>query len=96
VYTRNDGMTELRIEGYSRVKTITNWLLPYLKFKTFQAEQMLKAIKTMQRKNYSIKDFLTVVKIADKISQANNAPKQRKHNYKSIKIDLLRRKLISL
>ena len=96
VYTRNDGMTELRIEGHQRVKTIVTWLLPYLRFKKFQARQMLKSIKILQSKNYSIKGLLSVVKIADNISKANNAPRQRKHNFKSIKADLLNRGLISL
>ncbi len=96
VYTRNDGMTELRIEGHQRVKTIITWLKPYLRFKKFQAKQILKAIKILQSKNYSIEDLLSVVKIADKISKANNAPRLRKHNYKSVRADLLSRRLISL
>jgi len=35
---RNDGMTELRINGYAQVKKILESLSPYLKFKKIQAK----------------------------------------------------------
>ena len=39
---RNDGMTELRINGYARVNLLLRNLLPYLKFKKIQAKALYK------------------------------------------------------
>ena len=96
VYNRNDGMTELRIEGYQRVKTLLIWLLPYLRFKQYQAKKLLEAIRIVQNKSFSAKDLLKVCMIADYISNANNAPRQRKNKFSSVKKDLLNQGLISL
>lgn len=41
---RNDGMTELRINGFKQIKDTLSLLLPYLKFKKKQAEAILKAV----------------------------------------------------
>ncbi len=41
---RNDGMTELRINGFKQTKDSLSLLLPFLKFKKKQAEVILKAI----------------------------------------------------
>lgn len=96
VYDRNDGMTEFRIEGHQRVKTLLTWFLPYLRFKQYQAKMLLEAIRIVQRKSFSAKDLLEVCKIADQVSKANNAPRQRLNRYDSVKLDLLRQGLISL
>ena len=40
---RNDGMTELRINGYQQVLEILKRLMPYLKFKKPQAGAIVKA-----------------------------------------------------
>lgn len=45
---RNDGITELRINGFQTVRKILNRLLPYIKFKKDQVEIMLKAIKLIE------------------------------------------------
>lgn len=50
VYTRNDHICELRIEGFSRVFDILNSLKPYLRFKKKQARVMLKVIPRLQQK----------------------------------------------
>ncbi len=44
---RNDGMTELRINGYVQVRNILESLLPFIRFKKIQAETMLKIAKTL-------------------------------------------------
>jgi hypothetical protein len=44
---RNDGMTELRINGFKRVKSILTDLLPYLRFKQPQAKTILEAIEIL-------------------------------------------------
>lgn len=43
IYRRNDGMTELRINGHERVRDILVVLLPFLKFKKKQAEAIIKS-----------------------------------------------------
>jgi len=40
---RNDGMTELRINGHERVRSILVGLLPFLKFKRKQAKVIIKS-----------------------------------------------------
>ena len=40
---RNDGMTELRINGHERVRNILKSLLPFLKFKKKQAKMIIKS-----------------------------------------------------
>ena len=45
---RNDGMTELRINGYKQVQGILIKLSPFLKFKKKQAGYILAAAKLLQ------------------------------------------------
>src|SRR3989344_7632399 len=40
---RNDGITELRINGFKQVRDILKNLLPFIKFKKNQAEALYKA-----------------------------------------------------
>ena len=40
---RNDGITELRINGYKQIREIMRHLLPYIRFKKYQAIVLLKA-----------------------------------------------------
>lgn len=46
---RNDGMTELRINGYQQVRRILDQLLPYLRFKKPQAQVIIKACKILEK-----------------------------------------------
>jgi hypothetical protein len=46
---RNDGMTELRINGFKRVESILQDLLPYLRFKHPQALIMLEATELLSK-----------------------------------------------
>jgi len=38
---RNDGMTELRINGYSKISFVLSELIPFIKFKRIQAQALL-------------------------------------------------------
>ncbi len=49
---RNDGMSELRINGYLRVKTVLELLVPYLKFKKVQAEAILESTRLLCEKKF--------------------------------------------
>ena len=48
---RNDGMTELRINGYKQVRNILSLLHPYLKFKKNQVTHIFRALQIVERKN---------------------------------------------
>ena len=52
---RNDGMTELRINGFLQIRDILKILLPYIQFKKIQAEALLKACSLLAKK--SLIDF---------------------------------------
>ncbi|OGF81201.1 hypothetical protein A2930_00380 [Candidatus Giovannonibacteria bacterium RIFCSPLOWO2_01_FULL_45_34] len=48
---RNDGMTELRINGYRQIHDILKILLPFIQFKRVQAEALLKASALLAKKS---------------------------------------------
>ena len=50
VYTRNDHISELRIEGFEKVLNILKLLSPYLRFKRKQASLLLELIPKLQQK----------------------------------------------
>ncbi|MBI3573726.1 LAGLIDADG family homing endonuclease [Candidatus Kaiserbacteria bacterium] len=50
---RNDGMTELRINGFAQVARVIADLLPYIRFKKIQARALLKACTLLQKKRLS-------------------------------------------
>jgi len=70
IIKRNDGMTELRINGYSRVMNILKALVLYVKFKKLQCKALLKACKILSNVKYkklnqkhlkNIIDFILVI-----------------------------------
>ena len=46
---RNDGMTELRVNGFKQVRNILKTLLPYIRFKKAQAKALYKAAEILSR-----------------------------------------------
>ena len=48
---RNDGMTELRINGYEQVGKILQNLYPYLKFKKEQVKYLFRALDILKKKH---------------------------------------------
>lgn len=44
---RNDGMTELRINGFKQVRNILNLLLPYIRFKKLQGDALKNACEIL-------------------------------------------------
>jgi hypothetical protein len=48
---RNDGITELRINGYRRTKQILESLYPYIQFKKKQINYYFKTLKILDNKN---------------------------------------------
>ena len=49
---RNDGMTELRINGFEQTKTILESLMPYIRFKQHQALALYKAASMLSSKRF--------------------------------------------
>ena len=49
IYTRNDHISELRVEGFEKVFKILKSLQPYLRFKRKQTRLMLKLIPKLQQ-----------------------------------------------
>ena len=47
---RNDGMSELRINGVAQIKNILKQLLPYIRFKKQQAVALYKAADILESK----------------------------------------------
>ena len=66
-HQRNDGMSELRINGYVSVKNILDLLVPFIRFKKIQAEALFEACTILSSKKYKLLDREQKVKLADLI-----------------------------
>ena len=71
---RNDGMSELRINGFDQIRSILVDLLPFIRFKKIQAKALLKATDMLSRKTLSTLNRKELLKIIDcmMIIQHNN------------------------
>jgi len=47
---RNDGMTELRINGFAQVRNILLVLQPYIRFKKTQSQALIRACELLEQK----------------------------------------------
>jgi len=56
VYTRNDHICELRIEGFKRVFEVLELLRPHLRLKCKQADLLIELIPKLQQKELTKKD----------------------------------------
>ncbi len=74
---RNDGMTELRINGYERVQEILRSLYPYLKFKREQTRHLFRALALLNRKK--VRDLTS----REKLQIVNALVSARKETYQS-------------
>ncbi|MBI2062729.1 MAG: LAGLIDADG family homing endonuclease [Candidatus Yanofskybacteria bacterium] len=74
---RDDGMSELRINGFKQVKDIIKNLLPFIKFKKNQANAIYEATSMMSSKILSRLTKQELLKIVDLMLII------QKHNYKS-------------
>ena len=78
---RNDGMTEVRINGFSQVRGILEMLLPYIRFKRVQARALLKACLMLEKqtlRTLSQRDIRTIVDLILLIQQENYMSKGRR------------------
>ena len=78
---RNDGMTELRIQGFSQVREVLEMLFPYLRFKKIQARALLKACNVLEKqtlRTMTSKDMRLIVDLILLIQSENYMSKGRK------------------
>ena len=81
VSRRNDGMTELRINGFEQVRIILKSLLPFIRLKRNQAESLYKATDILSRKSMtqlSRQELLKIVNCVVEIQNNNYATKHKK------------------
>jgi hypothetical protein len=90
---RNDGMSELRIDGYKRVEMVLEMLAPYVRFKRVQVAVMLEALDKLKSMQLP-QDFLEVCWLADRLSEANYMSR-RKYTSETVKTVLCEKGLLS-
>jgi hypothetical protein len=87
---RNDGITELRINGYLQTKNILEVLLPYIRFKNIQARAMHEAASMMCRKRYlrklDVMDKRKLLKCILNVQKSNYITKRKKTEQELSKI----------
>lgn len=87
---RNDGITELRINGYLQTKNILGALLPYIRFKNIQARAMYEAASMMCDKRYLRKlnavDKRKLLKYILDVQKSNYIAKRKKTEQELSKI----------
>ena len=77
---RNDGMTELRINGYKQIKNILKSLMPFVKFKKDQARVLYKAADLLDKKGRLLekKDLLKLADLIIIIQKNNYITRKKK------------------
>ena len=89
VSRRNDGMTELRINGFIQTRNILKSLLPFLRFKKNQAQAFYKAADLLSKKRSSCltrSELLRLVKYIIVIQSNNYMTKRKKTKEELLKI----------
>ncbi len=64
---RNDGMSELRIQGFDSVQEVLQRLRPFLRFKKIQAKALSQACKILLSDRYRATDHKQLSKLVDLI-----------------------------
>ena len=67
VSRRNDGMTELRVNGYEQIRNILKSLLPYVQFKKLQAHALLQACGILSNTKFQKLTKKQLTKLVDLI-----------------------------
>jgi len=78
---RNDGMTELRINGYEQVRNILKALTPYIRFKKLQAHALIQACEVLSSTKFNEltkKQLMKLVDIILVIQGENYVTKKKK------------------
>ena len=90
VSRRNDGMTELRINGYKQVKDILQSLIPFIKFKKEQARALFEASTILFSKKNNLLNKKDLQKLVEHILiiQNNNYVTKKKKTMQDL-LDIL-------
>ncbi len=88
VSRRNDGMSELRINGFSTVKSILVSLKPYIRFKKVQVDAMIAACIIFDTKirMLSKEQLLSIVNLVLMIQNENYSAHRKKSKEELLKI----------
>ena len=74
VSKRNDGMSELRINGFTQVRKILVSLQPFIRFKKKQTSALIKACQLLEKKSFaalSDTQLKAIIDLAFAIKNAN-------------------------
>ncbi len=80
---RNDGMSELRINGFAQVHNILQDLIPFIRFKKKQASALCESAELLSKKKIrelSQSDLARLVKYISVIQSENYSTKSKKTN----------------
>jgi len=69
---RNDGMSELRINGYKTVQEILENLIEHIKFKKIQATSLLESCRILSSTKFNMLDRKQLTKLVDLILVIQN------------------------
>ena len=83
---RNDGMTELRINGFKQIRDILKSLLPSIRFKRKQANALYKASSLLTKKKLKKKDLKRLMNYIIVIQENNYIAKRKKTKKELLKI----------
>ena len=84
---RNDGMSELRINGFKQVQSIIKNLLPFIKFKKEQAKNMYRALDILIKNNkLTNSQWRKLVDCILRIQEQNYVTKKKKTKKELYKI----------
>ena len=86
---RNDGMTELRINGYRQVKDILVKLLPYVQFKKLQAMALYSAVdilSTAKRGEFDKEKLIKLIDLMLVIQAENYVTRKKKSRSELLKV----------
>ena len=89
IFKRNDGITELRINGFSQAFWILSNLSPFLKFKKIQAKAIMKAAGLLMKKKSAAltkMDLRKLISCIILVQNENYATKRKKTKEELLKI----------
>ncbi len=69
---RNDGMTELRINGYKQIRNILKSLLPYIRFKKLQGRALINACEILSSTKFKMLTKRKLIRLVDLILVIQN------------------------
>lgn len=88
VSRRNDGISELRVNGYKQVHRILQELLPYIRFKRVQATAMIQACEILEDiplRKLSEKQLITVIDLVLVIQNENYGTHRKRQREELLK-----------